>query len=272
MPHGLFPGYLKAQRRRRRGSGLERRLEAWQRTRQDTLTPRQHKVIEDLEDHFRQVQHSWQRYEAWRSSQPEAKPPEKAAEMPNEWDVFIQDRADYDALILKAFRLGLSDHPLVEEHRPVLFHIERLGKKYTSQQECMRVYLTKAKAAVIQALVPVLLGQVRFSKIHMNLTRKNVIPQMSQQGFRKWCLRHDLFARAELRLPRATANHILWSLVKNGPQPHTRLSSLFGRHVSRQQITQALALLARDGYIIMERQPLLKGGRPRTIIRLKNAQ
>jgi hypothetical protein len=103
--------------------------------------------------------------------------------MPIEWDIFVQDLADYDALILKAFRLGLSDHPLVEERRPVLFPIERLEKEYASQQEFVQAY--RRKAVVIQALVRVLLGQVSFSQIHKDLTRKEVILRMSRQGFRK---------------------------------------------------------------------------------------
>jgi hypothetical protein len=253
MPHGLFTEYLKSQRRQRRGPGLERRLEAWQRTRHSKLTPRQRKANEDLGEAFRQVQYSSQRYNEWKPSQLETKPPEKSVNVPNEWDIFLQDLADCDALILKALRLELSDHPLIEERRPVLAHIERLEKEYASQQEFMQAYLRKAE--VVQALVPVPLGQVRFPKIHKDLTRKKVIRRMSQQGFRRWCLRHDLFAYADRRVPRATADHILWSLVKNGPQSRTRLSSLFGRHVSSQQITRALAFLDREGHIIMPHAP-----------------
>jgi hypothetical protein len=69
------------------------------------------------------------------------------------------------------------------------------------------------------------------------------------------------------------ADRILTALQEKGEMTRTEISNeLFGRNMPRNKIDRAVTTLTQAGLVTIEEATTSKGGRPRSVIRLRNRQ
>jgi DNA-binding MarR family transcriptional regulator len=187
-----------------------------------------------------------------------------------------EDLKACDQLVFEAYRLGLRDHPLIQDWITTLQRqgqIKVLRGAHVGLEKGVKRPYTEEKlreeAAIIEALHEHQLhgGQKTLAAIHRELKQEGKITG-SRQALYNRCIRDGLFALSadDGHATRLLATRLLGFLRDRGSLDRTVISGLLSRHTTRQQLTRALRWLEREQFIVIERQRRGAGGRPRTVV------
>jgi hypothetical protein len=181
----------------------------------------------------------------------------------------VADQDAYDELIIKAYLVGLGDHPLVQGRIATLRGqgaVEVLRRADAGLDAGVNPPLStqdlREEDAITEELRARHLGEKNSSEVYRTLKRKGIISG-TRQAFDKRCVRDDLLEASE---DDPLADCMMKVLLEHGALSRTALSGQLGRHIPSEQMTRALHRMERSGLIVIEQRASGGRGRPLVVV------